>query len=83
MHEAATSTMSQAPSLGGTPTSHQLCGGSVPPGSPAINNYNSAGNAINPVTYQGVRVSALWQIDDDWNLLLAQTYQDIDAQASS
>ena len=55
-------------------------GGSVPPGSPAINNYNSAGNAINPVTYQGVRVSALWQIDDDWNLLLAQTYQDIDAQ---
>jgi iron complex outermembrane receptor protein len=55
-------------------------GGSVPAGSPVINNANVVGNAINPVTYQGIRVSALWQIDDDWNLLLAQTYQDIDAQ---
>ena len=55
-------------------------GGSVPPGSPVINNSSSVGNAINPVTYQGLRVSALWQIDDDWNLLLAETYQNIDAQ---
>jgi iron complex outermembrane receptor protein len=55
-------------------------GGSVPPGSPVINNSSQVGNAINPVTYQGIRVSALWQIDDDWNLLIAQTYQNIDAQ---
>jgi len=51
-----------------------------PPGSPVINNYNLAANAINPVTYQGLRVSALWKINDDWNALIAQTYQDMDAQ---
>ncbi|MBS0399734.1 MAG: TonB-dependent receptor plug domain-containing protein, partial [Proteobacteria bacterium] len=55
-------------------------GGSVPPLSPVINNYSLVENAINPVTYKGMRVSALWQINDDWSLLLAQTYQTIDAQ---
>ena len=38
----------------------------VPPGSPSINNNNFVGNAINPVTYQGIRVSALWDINGDW-----------------
>ncbi|HEX4152220.1 MAG TPA: TonB-dependent receptor plug domain-containing protein, partial [Steroidobacteraceae bacterium] len=52
----------------------------VPPGSPVINNYNLAGNAINPVTYQGIRVSALWDINSDWNALLTQSYQSIDAE---
>jgi len=52
----------------------------VPPGSPAINNSNSVANAINPVTYQGIRVSALYKINDSWNALLSQSYQNIDAQ---
>src|SRR5215470_17382786 len=52
----------------------------VPPGSPVINNYLIAKNAINPVTYTGVRVSALWQINPDWNALITQSYQDMDAQ---
>ena len=52
----------------------------VPPGSPSINNSSLVGNAINPVTYEGVRVSALWDIIDDWNALLTQSYQNIDAQ---
>jgi outer membrane receptor protein involved in Fe transport len=51
----------------------------VPPGSPVINNYNLAGNAINPVTYQGLRLSGLWDINSDWNALLTQSYQSIDA----
>jgi len=38
------------------------------------------GNAINPVTYQGLRVSALWQINDDWNALITQSYQNMDAE---
>ena len=50
-----------------------------PPGSP-INNNAIAKNAINPVTYKGVRASALWDINDDWSALLAQSYQNIDAQ---
>ncbi|HEY6926820.1 MAG TPA: TonB-dependent receptor [Steroidobacteraceae bacterium] len=52
----------------------------VPPSAASINNNAIAGRAINPVTYQGIRVSALWNINDDWNALLTQSYQDIDAQ---
>src|ERR1700757_4506343 len=49
----------------------------VPPNSPVINNYNLAAKAINPVTYTGVRAAALWEINDDWNALLTQSYQNI------
>ena len=52
----------------------------VPPSAAPINNYNLAARAINPVTYQGIRVSALWNINDDWNALITQSYQDINAQ---
>ena len=52
----------------------------VPPGSPAINNNNVVGRAINPVTYQGIRVEALYKFNDDWDLLLSQSYQDMHSQ---
>jgi outer membrane receptor protein involved in Fe transport len=52
----------------------------VPPGSPQINNAGFAGNAINPATYQGIRVEALYKFNDDWNLLLSQTYQSLETQ---
>ena len=52
----------------------------VPPGSPVINNANLLGNAINPVTYEGIRVEALYKFNDDWNLLITQSYQDMDSQ---
>jgi iron complex outermembrane recepter protein len=52
----------------------------VPPGSPVITNASLVGDAINPVTYQGLRVSALWDINDAWNALLVQSYQEMDAQ---
>jgi len=52
----------------------------VPPASPVINNYNLVQNAINPVTYQGIRVSALWNINDAWNALITQSYQSMDAE---
>src|ERR1700736_3155970 len=45
-------------------------GGIVPTNSVAINNNNVVGNAINPVTYQGFRLSGLWKINDDWDVLL-------------
>ncbi|MGH8338344.1 MAG: TonB-dependent receptor plug domain-containing protein, partial [Gammaproteobacteria bacterium] len=54
--------------------------GGVPPDSPAINNNAIAGRAINPVTYQGTRVQALYQINDDWNILVSQMYQDMNSQ---
>ncbi len=49
----------------------------VPPGSPTVNNNALVGNAINPVTYQGLRVGAYLKINDDWNALLIQSYQDM------
>ncbi|HEX3847695.1 MAG TPA: TonB-dependent receptor [Steroidobacteraceae bacterium] len=55
-------------------------GGGVPAGSPAINNYPIAGNNINPVTYTGTRVEALYQINDDWNVLISQSYQNMDSE---
>jgi outer membrane receptor protein involved in Fe transport len=55
-------------------------GGVVPTNSVVINNYQIAGNAINPVNYQGFRLSALYKLNDDWNALLAQSYQNMDAQ---
>jgi len=53
------------------------------PGSPSINNASVVGNAINPVTYQGIRVEALYKINEDWNVLLSQSYQDMERRASS
>ncbi len=55
-------------------------GGGVPANAPAINNYSTAGNAINPVTYEGIRASVLYQIAEDWSALISQTYQDMNAQ---
>jgi iron complex outermembrane recepter protein len=64
--------------VGGVNTNKTTYG--VPPGSPVINNNAIAGRAINPVTYQGTRVEALYQINDDWNFLLSQSYQSMDSE---
>jgi len=52
----------------------------VPPGSPVLNNNSIAANNINPVTYQGIRVEALYKFNEDWNVLLSQSYQEINSQ---
>src|SRR5215469_10352556 len=54
--------------------------GKVPANSVVINNNNMVGNAINPVTYTGLRAQGLYQFNDDWSALLAQSYQNINAQ---
>jgi iron complex outermembrane recepter protein len=59
----------------GTPTSY-----GVPPGAPSANNNSLVANAINPVTYQGIRVGALLKFNEDWNALLVQSYQNMDSQ---
>src|ERR1700686_4185083 len=55
-------------------------GGVVPTNSVVINNDTVLGSAINPVTYQGLRLSGLYKINDDWNVLLTQSYQTMNAQ---
>lgn len=54
-------------------------GGIVPISEP-INNYNLTGNAINPLTYQGIRTEVLYKVNDDWNALLSVMSQNTDAQ---
>jgi iron complex outermembrane receptor protein len=52
----------------------------VPPGSPTVNNFQLARKAINPAEYQGTRVEALYKFNDDWDLLISQSYQNLDSQ---
>jgi iron complex outermembrane recepter protein len=51
----------------------------VPPGSPSISNSSLVGDAINPVTYSGVRLETLFKVDEDWRVLFAQSYQNMQA----
>jgi iron complex outermembrane receptor protein len=55
-------------------------GGTVPTNSLVINNNQLVQNAINPVTYQGLRLSALWKINEQWDALLTQSFQNMNAQ---
>jgi len=48
-------------------------------GNPTANNGGFAGTDTNPVDYIGARLSALWKINDDWDFLLQQNYQDMQA----
>jgi iron complex outermembrane recepter protein len=47
------------------------------------NNYSVAQNNWNPVDTQGARLSGLWKINEDWNFLIAESYQDLDAKGQS
>jgi iron complex outermembrane receptor protein len=58
---------------------YAYAGGQVPANSVVINNSNLVANAINPVTYEGIRVQSLYRFNADWSVLVAQSYQDIDA----
>jgi len=43
-------------------------------------NYNLVQRAQNPTTYQGLRLAGLYQINDDWNVLVQESYQYLDAE---
>ena len=53
--------------------------GYVPPGINQISNDKISGSSFNPVTYKGFRLSGLVQINDDWSVLVAQSYQAMEA----
>lgn len=50
---------------------------------PQANNFAIARKDFNPVTFQGARVSGLYQIDDDWNVLINESVENLDAQGLS
>jgi iron complex outermembrane receptor protein len=44
-----------------------------------LNNASIADDDINPLTYKGLRVGLRYDINDDWNLLVTQSFQDMNA----
>ncbi len=54
-------------------------GGVVPANSESLSNNNLVGRGFNPVTYKGVRASLYYKFNDDWNALLQQSYQQMEA----
>jgi iron complex outermembrane recepter protein len=58
-------------------------GGVVPAKSPTLSNTAQVANDINKVTYKGIRGQALWNINDDWNVLVQQSYQNMEADGVS
>ena len=72
----ATGCSAGVPTGGVCPGASTVTAYGVPPGSPSLNNSNLVGNAINPVTYQGIRAEALYKFNEDWNLLVTQSYQE-------
>jgi hypothetical protein len=55
----------------------------APPNSGQINNYAIAKKDQNPTTYTGGRVSALYEINNDWNVLITESLQSLDAEGLS
>jgi outer membrane receptor protein involved in Fe transport len=69
------------PAVGGAcPDGLPNNGSCVPPGSPVISNHFFAGSNINPVTYQGIRGELLYKFSDEWDLLITQSYQNMNSQ---
>jgi len=59
-----------------------LC--TLPPArAPQANNFSIAQKDFNPVTYQGARLSGLYQINDDWDVLISESLETLDAQGLS
>jgi iron complex outermembrane recepter protein len=51
--------------------------GQVPANSVVINNANIVEDNFNDATYKGARLSGLYEINDDWNVLVQQSYQQL------
>jgi iron complex outermembrane recepter protein len=53
------------------------------PNAPQGNNFQIARNNYNPVDYEGARLSGLYEINDDWNILVSESFQSLDAEGMS
>jgi len=54
-------------------------GGRVPTDSVQINNYNLVDDDINDVDYKGMRLGVAYRFNDDWDMLITQTFQETNA----
>ena len=73
------STFTRQPTDGGGAMAPYVAAG----GTPVANNFDVAQKDWNPVDYQGARLSGLWKINDNWNFLIAESYQNLDANGQS
>jgi iron complex outermembrane receptor protein len=55
----------------------------LPAGTQQYNNFSLAQKDQNPVTNQGARAELAWQITPDWDLLITQSVQNLDAEGMS
>ena len=69
-----------ADAAGNCPDGQPNNGFCVPPGSPTLNNAALIRNDFNPVSYQGGRAELLYKFNDAWDLLITQSYQDMESQ---
>ncbi len=53
------------------------------PNLPPVNNAAVAKKDWNPVSHQGVRLEALYKINEDWDVLISESLQDLDAEGLS
>lgn len=63
--------------------SARFSGLSVSPDSVVANNAALVANDINPATYRGLRVEALYKFNDNWDALIAESYQHLEADGVS
>jgi iron complex outermembrane receptor protein len=78
--------------FGITPTNGK-CPNGLPPGtqtgfctlanSGQANNFALARKAWNPVTHEGARLSALYSVNNDWDVLISESFQTLDAEGLS
>jgi outer membrane receptor protein involved in Fe transport len=64
---------------GGPPGSN----GCTIPNAPVGNNNNIAGKNFNPTTFSGARFSLLADINDDWNVLISESVQNMEADGTA
>ena len=78
--------------LGIKPNTSGICPNGLPAGAagyctvanaPVGNNASIAAKNQNPVTYHGARLSALYDVNDDWNVLITQSFQSMNAAGVS
>ena len=48
----------------------------------SVNNNTIAGKNSNPTDYQGLRVSLKWDVNPDWDVLITESLQNLDAEGS-
>jgi outer membrane receptor protein involved in Fe transport len=75
--------------FGVTPTNGKCPDGNAPgsqtgfctlPGAGQANNFALAQKAWNPVTHDGARLSALYSVNKDWDVLITESLQNMDAE---